>query len=94
MVEILEFISSCDTLVSTSFHAVYWATLLEIPVIGIPTSSKFYTMKHQVPLASKDDWINRLKSTVMYQNALDECVSANLNFIKSFPDPLREILIY
>lgn len=89
MREILEFIASCDVLITSSFHGVYWATLLAVPVIGVPTSSKFYKMKHPAPLASKDNWTKELKNTKLYSDALDDCISANLDFLESFPSNLR-----
>ncbi len=88
-----EFISSCDLLVTSSFHAAYWATLLEVPVIGIPTSIKFHTFRHRIPLASNGNWIAQLGNTKVYHSALNECIEANINFIKSLPENLKIELI-
>jgi polysaccharide pyruvyl transferase WcaK-like protein len=90
--DMFEFISSCDLLVTSSFHAAYWATLFEIPVIGIPTSVKFHTLQHSIPLAKKGNWIDQLGNTRIYPAALNECIEANANFIKCLPDSLKQEL--
>lgn len=92
-IEMFEFILSCDLVVTSSFHAAYWATLLEIPVIGVPTSIKFQTFRHSIPLASNGNWISQLGNTKVYESALNECIEANINFIKSLPDKLKKELI-
>lgn len=79
--EILEFIISLDYLVSSSFHACYWATLLGIPVIGVPTSSKFHTFKYKFPLAKKNNWEQFLEKTIVYDGALEDCREANIDFL-------------
>ncbi len=85
MREMLEFIASCDVLVTSSFHAAFWATLLCVPVVAIPTSSKFQTLKHKVPLASPDDWTSKINETCVYLEALEECRNANMRFQSSLP---------
>ena len=79
--EMLEFIISCDYLISSSFHACYWATLLGVPVVGVPTSSKFHTFKHRIPLSNSGNWNEYLDQTVIYNGALNECREANIDFL-------------
>lgn len=84
MHEMLNFIASCGILVSNSYHAVYWAVLLKIPVIAIPTSSKFNYFKHKICLSKAEDWPNYIDDCInyIYSNALEECVDANVKFSK------------
>ena len=91
MLEMVGFIASCDILVTSSYHAVYWATLVGIPVIGIPTSSKFYSLKHKVPLAKSNSWLGGLSETKVYAHALDECIEANINYKNSLPVALSSL---
>lgn len=84
--EVLEFIIYSEYLVTSSFHAAYWATLLGTPVLAVPTSSKFYTFKHKVPLVEKDNWLERLDEAVVHEGAFEECVEANLSFLSDVKD--------
>jgi hypothetical protein len=61
-------------------------------VIAIPTSHKFHTLKHKIPLAGKDTWNREINSTAVYPDAMDECVQANLEFVASLPADLRDFL--
>lgn len=83
--QIIEHILSAELVVTSSFHGAYWAILCGKPVIGLPTSSKFRTFRHPIPLTRAGqpwtDLIDQAKAAV-YPNALDECVAANLRFMK------------
>jgi len=85
MSQMVEFIASCETLITSSYHGLYWATLIGVPVVGIPTSSKFYHMRHPAPLARKDTWPEKLTETKLYPEALKECIDANIKFKNSLP---------
>lgn len=80
--ELISFILSADLLVTSSFHGVYWATLCQVPVIGIPTTNKFFTLKHKVPLADPEHWLHKVKDARIYPKALAECTAANLTFLR------------
>ena len=88
MHDALEFLSGCDTVITNSYHGVYWATLLERKVVALPTSSKFYDLKHPVPLCAPADWRRHRKLSIRYPKALDECRSANV----AYADMLKSIL--
>ncbi len=80
--DMVEFILSVDVLVTSSFHGLYWATLCQVPAIGIPTTSKFHTLKHRHVLSTADDWSAHLNDVQVFPSALEECVEANLAFMK------------
>ncbi|SHI85144.1 hypothetical protein SAMN02745181_1035 [Rubritalea squalenifaciens DSM 18772] len=42
MNEKIAFIGSCETIVTNSYHGIYWALLLGKKVISVPFASKFY----------------------------------------------------
>jgi len=79
--EILQFIFSCSLLVTSSYHAAFWATLLRIPVLGVPTSSKFSFFRHTVKLVKKDGWVKHVEDALVHPQALAECRMANLQFL-------------
>jgi hypothetical protein len=74
------FIAGCETLVTNSFHGAYWALLMGRRVIGIPTASKFFSLKHPIAMADIADWRSALPRTAMYSEALGECREANIAF--------------
>lgn len=47
---ILDFLGSGDTIITSSFHGMYWGVLLNRKVLAFPTTSKFLTLKHPVTL--------------------------------------------
>ena len=80
MAEIIAFLASGETVVTNSYHGVYWATLLGRKVVALPYSSKFYGLRHP-PAYSRDrglDW-HRHQPKV-YPDALAECRTRNMDF--------------
>lgn len=45
--EVLEFLSSGETIITSSYHGAYWGTLLNRKVLAFPFNSKFFTFRHQ-----------------------------------------------
>jgi hypothetical protein len=86
----IRFLGESETIVSDSFHGIYWATLLGCKVVGIPSTSKFFSYKHMVPLASFNDWESALPLAHSYPDALDECRAANLAFAQAVHDRFSE----
>lgn len=58
MEEILEFLGSAKTIVTSSYHGMYWGVLLKREVIVIPNaeSSKFYNLPFDVAITDKDNF--------------------------------------
>lgn len=81
MEEMLRFINSKTLVVSNSYHGCYWATLLGVPVIGVPTSSKFRFFPHQLPLAGKRDWAESIGQARVYPHALRDSLVATYRYI-------------
>lgn len=79
---IVRFLASGETVLTNSFHGAYWATLLGRRCIAFPFSSKFYGLKHQVPLCRQQEWRDFLSKTVVYDAALAECRRANIEFYR------------
>jgi polysaccharide pyruvyl transferase WcaK-like protein len=87
--EMISFIGSCRTLVTNSYHAMYWAILMGKKVVAIPATSKFLDFKYKVPIASFDDFEDHLNKTESYTGVLEECREINLNFAEKVFDYLE-----
>ena len=79
---VIEFLKSGETVLTDSYHGVYWATLLGKKVVAFPSSSKFYSLKHPVPLCDPEDWRRYKQLARCYVDALDECRIANRAFYR------------
>lgn len=79
--KVINYLSSGETVVTTTYHGVYWATLLGRKVICKPFGSKFFGLKHK-PLFTDNISINNIKNLkpVSYKDALEECRNANNRF--------------
>ena len=84
--EAISFISNCDLLLTDSYHGVFWATLLGRRCIAFPSSSKFYDLRHPVPLCDPSDWRRFEKLAIRYTEALGECRAANVAFAGKVAD--------
>lgn len=66
--------------VTNSYHGAYWGTLLKKPVVVIGGGSKMQTLRHKPVYADHHNWKNTAKSAKIYDDALDQCRSANVDF--------------
>ena len=74
-------LGSAETIVTNSYHGVYWATLLGRKVLCVDQwSTKFQNFKHPPGFTKSKDWIENLDEAKSYNNALQECREANINF--------------
>jgi hypothetical protein len=80
MDQIIEFLGSGETVVTNSYHGVYWATLLGRKVVCVPWGTKFNMFKHPPTMATDKDWIDKIEEAESYPNALKECRNANKEF--------------
>ncbi len=82
LAEIVAFLGSAATVITNSYHGVYWATLLGRNVVCLPYSSKFYGFRHP-PVYSLDgglDWRARAVESFDHSDALAECRAATRAF--------------
>jgi hypothetical protein len=78
---VIRFLGSAHTIVTSSYHGAYWATLLNRRVIiANAFSSKFYYMKHRHPIVPADGWRGALRDSRSYPAALAEARTANRLF--------------
>lgn len=88
MEQIIEFLGTAETVVTNSYHGVYWATLLNRKVICIPWGTKFHMFKHPPVMANEKNWQDKIANGVNYPEALEECREAN----KEFANDVKEFL--
>jgi exopolysaccharide biosynthesis predicted pyruvyltransferase EpsI len=86
--EMIQFIGSCETLVTDSYHAMYWALMMQRKVLVVPTTTKFLDFKYPVPITRFDSFKQDLKKAVQYDGLLEECRSINKDFAKKVFDYL------
>ncbi len=80
MNEVIDFLGETELILTDSFHGAYWATILGRKVVAFPTSSKFYSFKHSVPLCNPEDWKIYSRLSQVYPEAKSECRQANIDF--------------
>jgi len=54
--QVLDFLASGETIITSSYHGAYWGTLLGRKVLAFPFSTKFYTFKHLPTLYPSKKW--------------------------------------
>ncbi len=85
--QVLSFLGSAHTVLTSSYHGAYWATLLGRNVVIVdPFSSKFYGFKHTHPIADESNWRSKQNDVRNYPEALEECRRANWKFSEKVLD--------
>jgi hypothetical protein len=87
--DIIDFISKTDTVVTDSYHAMYWSMLLDKKVVALPNSSKFYSFKYQPTFSNFENFENDLKKAQRYTGILEECREINMKFSEKAFDYLN-----
>ncbi|MFV0491644.1 MAG: polysaccharide pyruvyl transferase family protein [Pseudorhodobacter sp.] len=54
--DVIDFIASGETVVTSSYHGVYWAQLLGRRVVCLPYNDKFKTFQHRPTMVEPDNW--------------------------------------
>ncbi len=78
--EVIEFIASGDTVVTSSYHGVYWAQLLGRKVICLPYNDKFETFQHSPTMAEPGSWLRAMGSALRTEPMLEEYRALNQAF--------------
>ncbi len=78
--DIIKFIGRTNTIITSSYHAMYWSILLEKKVLVFPSSSKFFDFKYQPIISNITNYKNDIKKAQSYSGVLEECRNINLKF--------------
>jgi len=77
----IKFLSSCEYVITNTYHGVYWATLLERKVICIPYKTGLFSFKHPPVFSSDggldDELMDQAKS---YEGVLEESRRLNVEY--------------
>lgn len=76
------FLASAQTIITSSYHGAYWATLLGRRVAVIPElhAAKFYHLRWPVPLGEVEDIPRLVDEAKIHPHALDEAREATVAF--------------
>lgn len=100
--EIVSFLASGETILTSSFHGAYWGTLLGRKVLAFPFTSKFFTLKHPATLYPMKHWHQpdrslRIFGKTLYQRYDEtkflcdtEDWRSHLKHCQSYPESLSE----
>lgn len=80
--EAIDFISSGETVVTNSYHGVYWAQLLGKKVICIPYNDKFKTFEHTPTFAGPETWMEQVNNATSFPSTLEKYRDTNRDFSK------------
>lgn len=86
---LVQFIGSSETIITDSYHAMYWSLLLGKKVVVIPNSSKFFDFKYQPVISDFDHCLEDVSKAQAYSGVLDECREINQQFAKKVFDYLE-----
>lgn len=78
--DIIDFIARTDTVVTDSYHAMYWAMLLGKKTVALPNSSKFYSFKYKPAFSDFENFESQIKNAPRYSGVLEECRELNTKF--------------
>lgn len=84
--EVLRFIASGETVVTSSYHGVYWAQLLGRKVVCIPFNNKFKTYQFQPHFATPTTWRRELGLATQTAPLLEHYRDLNLKFYQKVMD--------
>lgn len=89
MEDIIEFIGGSEIVLTSSYHAMYWATLMNKRVVIFNVFSDKFLKFPYPPSVFNDDLEEAIDKSVNYPNALFECVEANERFFNTVSSTLH-----
>ena len=78
--DVVKFIGETDTILTDSYHAMYWSLMLGKKVMVFPNSSKFYNFKYKPVISTFTNFEADLKKVQSYSGVLEDCRDTNLKF--------------
>ena len=89
--EKLEFISRFETIITNSYHGVYWATLLGRKVVCVAFKNGLFSFKHLPSYLGENGLLEAVDLARVYPTALEECRKANIDFYTYLVDTYGDI---
>jgi exopolysaccharide biosynthesis predicted pyruvyltransferase EpsI len=91
MDDTIRFLASGDTVVTNTYHGMYWATLLGRKVVVVkPFSTRFlfHKYRHVHTILKTLDLMSKV--SLRYPEALQECREANMRFAEKVKNRISE----
>lgn len=86
--DVIAFMAQGETVISNSFHGLYWAMLLNRAAVCVmPISSRFYGFKYPPTFSPVESCTSAAGS--VHPEYLGECRESNIRFFKKVSDYLR-----
>ncbi|CUH53685.1 glycosyltransferase family protein [Shimia marina] len=89
--EALAFIASGKTVVSNSYHGVYWSLLMGRKTICVPFSNKFYGYRFKPAYATPKNWKSKLDTGLAAPEMLKTCRDATHAFKAKVDALIKEV---
>ncbi|MBE0453515.1 MAG: polysaccharide pyruvyl transferase family protein [Roseovarius sp.] len=80
--EKLEYLSSFDTIITNSYHGVYWSLLLGRKCICVPFKNGLFSFRHSPSYLTDGDLKGAIDRAQIYPDMLEECRAANMSFLE------------
>jgi len=80
--EVLSFLSMGNTIITNSYHGLYWGLLMQRRVlVWEPFASRFLYLKPKIQICNRTNWKEMLNcNQTIYIDYLDECRKLNISF--------------
>lgn len=78
--EVIDFLASGETVVTSSYHGVYWAQLLGRKVICVPFNNKFYSFETPPVYSSVENCMTDVSSASQHDSTLVKYRELNVRF--------------
>lgn len=88
--EVVDFIASGETVVTSSYHGVYWAQLMGRRVICLPYNDKFQTFQYLPTMLGSDEWKAGMAFATQTPPLLEEYRALNFAFAQRALDLWNE----
>lgn len=80
---VISFLGSAETVITNTFHGLYWSLLLgRKVVVWRPFSNRFYSLHAHVQMCDETNWKDAVKATFITDGFFDECRTLNMEFYK------------
>lgn len=77
---LVTFIGRSETVITDSYHAMYWSMLLGKKVVVVPNSSKFFDFKYHPVISTFESCLKDAEKAVSFSGILEECREVNRQF--------------
>lgn len=78
--EVIRFLAQGETVVTSSYHGVYWAQLLGRKVLCVPYNDKFRTLEHAVTIGTPEGWQEEFRAATRTDPLLQAYRDINRSF--------------